>query len=256
MTGLRRLAVSLALLATGQIVLCPTLPAADRGGSGAPTGCSHTSSMAAWDNAFQDRSGKTPIHFTAHYLDGRGQTHRLEEWRIGQTHLRRKTDDRIDLYATARGHILPGRPADYSWTIFDLQTRIAHRVTTAGMMHLGMLYSYYSMAHLLASPTGSFTVEHASDPGTRSIGLSSVLSAVKPLTCTWWQINAAGQPATRVCWVPRYGLPVQTWSQAPDGWHLAFQIDKLETSSISFAIFSENTAGFQVRNLDEIESED
>lgn len=212
----------------------------------------------SWDAAFPDRSGNTPLHFVAHYLDGHGASHRLEEWRVGQAHLRRKTDDRIDLHADAAARTLPGQPPDYLWQILDLQKRIAHRVSTAGMLHVGMLYSYYSMAHVLTRPAGRFTVTPAIKPLP-----APAIAHVDPLVmlphlppCTWWQIDAPGQPATRVCWVARYGVPSETWALAPDGWHLSFFVENLLTRPLPASTFVTDTTRFQVRSVDELESDD
>lgn len=218
-----------------------------------------TLSPAGWDSAFADRSGNAPVHFTAHYLDGHGTSHRLEEWRVGNRHLRRKTDDRIDLHADAVGRTLPEQPPDYLWQILDLQKHIAHRVSTAGMLRLGMLYSYYSMAHLLTRPTGTFTVVHTSKPvpapaNAKVDPLAISQPHVPP--CTWWQIDAPGQTSTRVCWIAQYGVPAETWSQAPDGWRLTFFIEALDARPIPTSTFVTDTNGFQVRSVDEMESDD
>lgn len=221
--------------------------------------------VVEWDKAFQDISGNVPLHYTARYLDAHGQIHRLEVWRLGQLHLRRKTDDRIDLHADAVPSASKIAPAaqhlDYVWQIVDLQKRIDHRISTAGMMHLGMLYSYYSMAHVLTRPAGTFTLRRSDDPAnsakesvqsSMAIGSSNLIHE----PCTWWQIDAPSQAAMRVCWMGHEGIPERTYRKTSQGWQLDFQIEGLDHHPIAPSIFTVRTDGLQVRNVDEIEEED
>ena len=72
----------------------------------------------------------------------------------------------------------------------------------------------------------------------------------------WWQIEAPGQPATRVCWLPQYGVPAELWAQAPGGWRRTFSLTGVDTHPLPERTFLADTAGFQVRNVDELESDD
>lgn len=199
-----------------------------------------------WDTAFTDGSGNMPVHFVATYVDVRG-THRLEEWRVGRTHLRRITDARIDLHADSAGSGRAGQPLEYVWQILDLKTKIDHRITTHGMLRLGMLYSYYSMAHVLSRPAGEFTVRPfpASGPAQwQGQPTSSYL------------IEAKGQASTKICWLPRVGVPLRMERQTGAGWETTFSMQQLETRPISPAVFTVATTGFRIRNVDDDASED
>ena len=251
MTRMLRFLSPLALLAAATPLFSPFTLAAQ-------TSVAEDGLAVPWDAAFPDRSANTPLHFVARYVDGAGKAHRLEEWRVGTQHLRRRTDDRIDLHADAVGRTLPGQPTDYLWQILDLQKHIAHRVSTVGMLRLGMLYSYYSMAHLMTRPAGQFTVRRVSGPLPKLAGVDAMAmpTPAKLPACTWWQIDAPGQPSTRACWMPAHGLPAELWSQSPGGWRRTFAVESLETHAIPPRTFATDTAGFQVRSVDELEAED
>lgn len=199
-----------------------------------------------WDTAFVDRSGARPVHFIAEYVDGRGATHRLEEWRTGLTHLRRKTDARIDLHADAERLPKQGQPAEYVWQILDLEKKIDHRVSTLGMMRAGMLYSYYAMAHVLNRPAGPITVRAVREVAPVSVsGVSG----------RWFEIASSGQPTMRVCWVSELGIPLETQVEHAGQWQQTFRVKALDTH-VNDEVFRVDAHGFQVRNVDELSTED
>lgn len=199
-----------------------------------------------WDTAFVDGSGNMPVHFVATYVDARG-THRLEEWRVGRSHLRRVTDARIDLHADSAGSVGAGQPLEYIWQLLDLKTKIDHRITTHGMLRLGMLYNFYSMAHVLSRPAGEFTVRAlpASQP-TRWQGQRTA----------WYLIEAKGQPPTKICWLPGAGVPLTMERQTGAGWETTFSLQQLDLRPISPAVFTVATTGFTIRNVDDDRSDD
>ncbi len=230
------------------IVVALSAPAQHTGANGSSVHRAISADLLTdWDSAFADRSGKTPVHFVASYVDGHGQTHRLEEWRIDVMHLRRVTDARIDLHADAVGHALSGQPRDYVWQVLDLKTKIDHRVSTQGMLRLGMLYSYYDMAHGLSRPAGEVTVHAMPDRGA---------SDWHGRHTAWFQIDAVGQPSLRVCWLPGAGVPLRIDRQAAIGWETTFTLQLLETRPIPAAVFAVDTAAFHVRDVDEASAED
>lgn len=236
---------------TRQLVLAVTLalPAlAPAQAAGAGSASAAVGAPIDWDKAFVDESGSAPVHFVATYADANGKPHRLEEWRVGQQHLRRLTDARIDLHADAAGVARAGQPTDYVWQILDLQTRIDHRVSTRGMMRMGMLYSYYAMAHGLSRPTGVFEV-HALLPGTQP-------ATMQGQRVVWFQIETPGQPRTRVAWNRTAGVPMLMQQQNATTWATTFTLQQVDRQAIAPAIFRVNAAGFQIRNVDEDEAED
>jgi hypothetical protein len=221
-----------------------------------------------WDTAFADHSGLRPLHFVAQYQDARG-THRLEEWRTGLTHLRRRTDDRIDLHADATTIPRPGFPADYLWQIIDLQKKIDNRITSQAMLKAGMFYSYYAMAHVLTRPAGRFHltrldesqfkagVPHDHSSRRQELSWAQAVPATASLPCTWYELTPEAQPSTRICWSPEIALPLQTQSHRPDGtWQTDYTLQAFDRGTIPPTTYTVNTAGLQIRNHDELTTED
>ncbi len=215
-------------------------------GSVLPTAAIAGHSAMDWDTAFTDDSGNTPVHFIATYVDMRG-THQLEEWRVGRSHLRRVTDARIDLHADSTGSPRAGQPLEYIWQVLDLKTKIDHRITTHGMLRLGMLYNFYSMAHVLSRPAGEFTVRAlpANQP-TRWQGQRTA----------WYLIEAKGQAPTRTCWLPGAGVPLTVERQTGAGWETTFSLQQLDLRPISPVVFTVAKTGFTIRNVDDDASDD
>ncbi len=200
-----------------------------------------------WDATFADHSAKRSLHFVAHYQDRRG-AHRLEEWRQGTEHLRRRTDDRIDLHADRIEAAHAGQPADYVWQIVDIEKKIDNRISTHAMLQTGMIYSFWSMAHVLVRPAGHSTL----------VALRGEAPLrVNEVACTWYVIQPEGQPSTRVCWAAAAAAPLRTQALGADGqWKTTFTIDALDSKPIDAAQFKVNTAALQVRNVDELAAED
>jgi hypothetical protein len=198
-----------------------------------------------WDKTFIDRSGTQPVHFVATYTDARGP-HRLEEWRTGNQHLRRLTDNRIDLHAD-----LATPPssvsAEYTWQIIDLPHKVVNRISTAAMLQAGMMYNFYSMAHVISRPAGNFRLTAVqNDP----INIAS-------LTCTWFEINQNAQPAQRICWSSAIGAPLATRSQQPDKtWTTNFTLQSIQRNPIPRTVYEVSSKGLRIRNLDNLQTED
>ncbi len=196
-----------------------------------------------WDQAFHDVGGATPLHFTAAYLDSVGKLHHLEEWRVGQNHLRRRTDNRIDLHVDATHIQTGGQPVEYRWQVLDLQNRIDHHISSAGMLRLGMLYSYYSVAHVLTRPAARFEI-HAVP------GLKPLLW--KNTSARWFDISTGGRPVTRVCWDAALGIPIRMFRYNGDRWTANFELTASD-ARVPAASLTSDTKGFQVRDVAEID---
>ena len=212
-----------------------------------------TAQVVDWDVAFKDESAGRPVHFAAEYRDGHGVSHRLEEWREGTAHVRRRTDDRIDLHADvieSGSHERPakGQVEEYVWQVIDLQKKIAHRMSTRGMLRAGMSYHFWSTAHVLLRPTGPVRVTRLRDGTELHVG---------PTGCKWFRVEADGQPPSKVCWSRAIGAPLSI--DAPDSagkWTNTFEVKTIDRSAIAPSVFAVSTAGLQVRNVDELAAED
>jgi len=241
----------------------PAIPA-----GAAPVASSLTNPAASipWDKAFPLRSDPAPLHFVAHYIEPQDPqdphepqdphdphgSHRLEEWRLGTLHLRRLTDSRIDLHADATSMQKPNLPADYLWQIIDRNKRVLHRLSSQAMLHAGMLYNFYSMAHVLSRPAGPFVLTQLTPS---QVGEPRIY--VGGLDCTWFQLSPEGQPASRICWSQETAIPLKIEMQTREGtWIVQMFVESLDRKAIPATIFAVDTHGLQVRNIDEMQQED
>jgi hypothetical protein len=204
-----------------------------------------------WDATFAPSNQSRPLHFIGHYQDARG-THQLEEWKLGDQHLRRRTDHRIDLHADAVRTPKPGQPADYVWQVIDLRTKIDHRISSQAMLQAGLMYNFWSMAHVLTRPAGRFHLTRLpAEPAFR----------VGSLTCDWYQIAPESQPVTRVCWSSSIAVPIRMEAEVKDAsghsnWAPTFSIDRIDRAPVPASAFRVNTAGLRIQDLDQITTED
>lgn len=205
-----------------------------------------------WDEVFSERRPQLPVHFTATYTDGRG-THRLEEWRVGTEHVRRLTDSRIDLHADALTKPLPGQGRDYEWQVIDREKKVEDRMSSTAMLHAGVFYSFWSMAHVVTRPAGRFRLKSVA-------GVAAV--HVDGLSCTWFEIAPEGQAATRVCWSREIGVPLAIAQQKAIAggesgmWLNSFRVLSADRHAPRAATFAVESRGLEVRNLDALEGED
>lgn len=200
-----------------------------------------------WDRAFAENSGARPVHFIADYTDARGP-HRLEEWRTGVTHLRRRTDNRIDLHADMVHPSSSSGAADYLWQIVDLDRKIDNRISSGAMMRAGMFYSFYSMAHVIARPAGRFRLTAlAGEPTVHAAGH----------TCSWFEVVPDGQTPMRICWSPELGIPLETRALGADGKISAsFHLRSVDGNPVAPSVFAVNPAGLTVHDHDRMVEDD
>ena len=200
-----------------------------------------------WDRTFHSAPGQRPLHFVATYRDAHGP-HRLEEWRVGDERLRRLTDARIDLHADRTNTPRPGVAADYLWNVIDREKKIDHKLGSQAMFRAGMLYSFYSMAHVLSRPAGRFSLSALTLPQGKFAGQG----------CSWYLLSPEAQPASRICWSPGAGIPLAMESPgaSPDAWQRTFEVQTLDRDPIPAATFVVDTTGLRVRNMDEMQEDD
>ena len=203
-----------------------------------------------FDTAFADHSHGQDLHFIAHYTDAGGKTHRLEEWRQGRDHLRRRTDDRIDLHADATARPRTGTAGQYLWQVIDLEKKIDHRIQSQDMLQAGMLYNFWSMAHVILRPAGRFTVTQLA-PGTHP------QPATAPEPCTWYQLAPEAQPKSHVCWSAASALPMVILAEQRDGsYQQTFAVESLSHEPIAPATFAIDARGLRIEDASEFNDRD
>ncbi len=111
-----------------------------------------------------------------------------------------------------------------------------------------MLYSFWSMAHVLTRPPGTFHLTALQD--VPALHLAGV-------TCTWYLLSPAGGAKQRICWSPALAIPLRIEGEKRDGsYSTAFLIQSLDRNPIPASTFTVNSAGFQIRNVDELAFDD
>lgn len=151
-----------------------------------------------WDAAFDTSKAASRVHAQVRYLDANGSAHTLELWRDGADRLRRKTDDRIDLYAVR------GADRELHYTMLDMHRRIAVDVKRTNLYRIGVFNDWAGLAHLLKRPEGPVKIATLSNTAPQAAALAPIDA------CTWRRIAPAVPRANGrvVCWSTRYGLPL------------------------------------------------
>jgi len=175
-----------------------------------------------WERAFPTSAARVDVHFVAHFRGSDGRSHRLEAWRHGESFLRRRTDDTLDLYVAA------SRPGgELSYRFIDHHRHLVTDVQRANLFRLGVVSDWFGLAHVLEHPRGAFSVVPAS-------GHEVAPAANGGGACSWRALtkDAVGtQPAqdTRICWSAAWGLPLQVFQRTPEGsWREELAVERVE----------------------------
>ena len=203
-----------------------------------------TTSTLDFDAAFADPNPTASVHFTATYTDAHHTQHTLEEWREGRLHLRRRTDGHIDLHADAES---PTGQLDYTWQVLDLQKKTLHRITSQQMLDAGLLYNFWSLAHVIGRPPGRFQITPADLPPLHRAGVA----------CTWYTLAPDGVAPARICWSAQLGLPLRIDQFTPAGtWTPSFQLRTLDLRPIALATFTVDPSGLRVKDVGQVVDRD
>jgi len=198
--------------------------AAAAGSTGAPPSRGTTPASRvgplAWEQAFPTAAARADVHFVAHFRGSDGRSHRLEAWRHGESFLRRRTDDTLELYAAAQ----PG--GEPSYRFIDHHRHLVTDVQRASLFRLGVVSDWFGLAHVLEHPKGAFTVAAASG--------SEVATGPNQGACSWRALtmDAVGaQPPqeARICWSSAWGLPLRVFRRTPEGpWREELAVELVE----------------------------
>jgi hypothetical protein len=189
----------------------------------------HTSALASesieWDRAFRTTTAPTQVHFRARYMDALGALHRLEVWRDADRRLRRRTDDRLDLYVE--------RAADgeYRYWLVDHARAIVLSGDRTSLYRIGSFSDWAGLAHVLSPPRNRYLVR-------RSLRAAE---ATPHGPCLWYDLEVASHVPHRVCWSEALGLPfmIETMAGASQ-----FRIEELDSQDISSGVFSLSSNGY------------
>lgn len=178
-----------------------------------------------FEQVFDGRDAPAFLHYQASYRAG-GEWHRVEAWREGDTRLRRRTDDRVEVHASREAG-----SAEFDMSVLDLERRIHTTVSRSNLYQIGSFTDWFDLAHGLRHPRGAYQLSRIAAPA----------GAPAPLQpCAWFELAQQGQ-ASRICWNARDQVPMLIVSS--DG-HAVWRIDALDREAISAATFVIRDEGF------------
>lgn len=204
------------LWAAGVALLCAAAPAAMAGQAG-----------LTFASVFQTQGEPAALYYRATFEGGDG-AHTLQVWRDGQTRLRRKTDDAVDMYVTRSA----ADPLEYQMSVVDYRKRITTRIDRNNLVHLGDFSGWFDLAHGLRQPSGAYRLTRAAAPA----------HAPAPLSACRWYALAQGDAVHHICWSAREHLPLVIWS---DRAALAvWRVTAVAHGPIGHDVFVRRDAGF------------
>ena len=155
-----------------------------------PAGAASPARGVDFDQAFDIHSQPKQGHFVASYV-AQGQAHRLEVWRDGDVHLKRRTDDRVE--------IVVARPADdteWNMTVLDLERRIRTEVARTSLIRIGHFADWFGLAHGVAHPVGAYALAPIAAPARVPVPVAA---------CRWYRLTQ-GERSSKICWSKAHGL--------------------------------------------------
>ena len=156
---------------------------------------SHLNALAdtlSFNQIFSDKNEGKRLHYQA-TVTAQGEDHELQVWRDGERRLKRRTDDRIEIYASRK----PG-DAEYSMSILDLKKHIHTRIDRTNLYRIGNFTDWFDLAHGLKHPKGDYRLLAANAPTKAPAALDA---------CKWYDLTQADH-TTHVCWSQRYRIPM------------------------------------------------
>jgi hypothetical protein len=179
-----------------------------------PTPISQAETLSLeWGKVFATASAPENVYFRARYLDQTGKSHQLQVWRQGDLHLRRRTDDRLDLYVDKNAD------GNYSYRLMDYTRQVVISTDRTNLFRMGIISDWFGLAHMLNLPGGNYTITPRQE------------TATMQNKCTWYQLEiAASKSASQICWSDHWGLPLTIQARMNDGkWTTQFTIEEIHT---------------------------
>ena len=177
-----------------------------------------------WTAVFDPRESPHSLAFRADFTDAQG-THDLRVWRDGTARLRRRTDDRLDLYvARAPGGAL-------AFQVVDLQRKLLVQLDRASLARLGAESGWSALSGIPVMPRQDFALAPEDRPA----------ETLPAGTCRWYALAVASSPParSRICWSRRLGIPLVIRRVEADGTQPAiFEVKEASRSPIDPALLT------------------
>lgn len=174
-----------------------------------------------WGKVFATESAPENVYFRARYLDQNGKSHQLQVWRQADLHLRRRTDDLLDLYLDKNAD------GNYSYRMVDYARQVIISTDRANLFRIGIISDWFGLAHMLNFPRGNYTITPRQE------------TATMPNKCTWYQLEITSSlSSSQICWSDQWGLPLSIQARASDGeWTTQFTVEDIHTFQPAPGIF-------------------
>jgi hypothetical protein len=189
-----------------------------------------------WDDVFSQKGAPPAVHLTATYVDGKGGSHDLELWRDADQHLRRRTDDRLDLYVDRR------EDGDYAYRLLDHQRSLLIEVSRTNLHRIGVFSGWPALAGMLTRPSRPHRLVPSRRPPARTPAGA----------CRWHRVEI-GAAAQEICWSAQWRLPLLIQAEAGPKKAPAttFRVKQIEAKLPGSDVFRVDPAGLAVVNADQ-----
>ena len=185
-----------------------------------------------FDDAFAVRSSVS-VHYEARFTAQDGREQKMESWRDGDTRVRRRTNDAIEVHAVRK----PGEP-EYAMTVLDLKRKLLTRIDRTNLFRIGNFTDWFDLAHALKHPRGDYSLAAAAAPQ----GAGQPMGA-----CSWFDLEQQGR-ISHICWSAKAQLPLAIVNaQGRTVW----RVTKLEPGRIAPETFRFDARQFIVNNANE-----
>jgi hypothetical protein len=171
-----------------------------------------------FDQVFSDKGEPRYINYEVTYKKTSGE-HHLEVWREGNTRIKRKTDNALELYA-----IKDKKGPEFNLTVLDLKKKISTQIQRTNLYRIGNFTDWFDLGHGIKHPVAKYEL----------ISISEPLSKTKPIFSCKWYLLTQGQTKTEICWSSTYRLPIVMSSSKGD---VFWTVTKANLAKIPSSVF-------------------
>jgi len=191
----------------------------------------------SWDSVFSLSGAPKGVHLTASYLDSKGRSHSLELWRDGDSRLRRRTDDKLDLFAEKT------KGGDYTFRLVDLAAKRLFEVSRTNLARIGVFPDFPALAGILARPKVAHSLHRDGRP----------IERTRVGDCGWVRLDVKGSGSKDICWSDRFKVPLLIKAPTTAGGPatIQFEVKQIEAKVPSAEVFKVPQRGLHVIRADQ-----
>jgi len=175
-----------------------------------------------WTAVFDPREGPRQLAFRAAFTDVQG-AHELRVWRDGTARLRRRTDDRLDLY------VARAPSGALAFQVVDIQRKLLLPLDRASLARLGAAADFRALSGVPVMPGEDFVLAPEARPA----------ETLPAGSCRWYDLRVISSPParSRICWARKLGIPLLIRRVDADGTQpLIFEVKEATPSQLDPAL--------------------